>query len=141
MHVYSALFTNFLLDMLSEEDTKLNFELPLISVDQSSFLWSLDWHFRRCIKSWGCIMYCLSCGSTKQAELTAEMMIHFRGLAHPNNPGVLLFPEIRVCLGCGLSQFTVPETELASITRVTLENKSYPLKESADDVAQSRRIA
>jgi hypothetical protein len=84
-------------------------------------------------------MYCLSCGSTKQAELTAEMMIHFRG--HRDNPGVLLFPEIRVCLGCGLSQFTVPETELASITRVTLENKSYPLKESAGDVAPSRRIA
>jgi hypothetical protein len=84
-------------------------------------------------------MYCLSCGSTKQAELTAEMMIHFRG--HRDNPGVLLFPEIRVCLGCGLSSLTVPEAELASITRVTLENKSYPLKESAGDVASPRRMA
>ena len=86
-------------------------------------------------------MYCLSCGSTKQAELTAEMMIHFRGFENRDKPGVLLFPEIRVCLGCGLSRFTVPETELASITRVTLENKSYPLKESADDVALPFRIA
>jgi hypothetical protein len=86
-------------------------------------------------------MYCLSCGSTKQAELTAEMMIHFRGFEHRDNPGVLLFPEIRVCLGCGLSSFTVPETELASITRVTLENKSYPLKESASDVALPLRMA
>ena len=86
-------------------------------------------------------MYCLSCSSTKQAELTAEMMIHFRGLAHRDNPGVLLFPEIRVCLGCGLSQFTVPEAELASVAKGTLENKSYPLKESAGDVAPSRRIA
>jgi hypothetical protein len=86
-------------------------------------------------------MYCLSCGSTRQAELAAEMMIHFRGLEHRDKPGVLLFPEIRVCLGCGLSRFTVPETELASITRVTLENKSDTLKESAGDVALPLGIA
>jgi hypothetical protein len=86
-------------------------------------------------------MYCPSCGSTKQAELTAEMMVHFRGLAHRDNPGVLLFPEIRVCFGCGLSRFTVPETELASIAQGMLENKSHTLKESADDVASPLRIA
>ena len=89
----------------------------------------------------GCIMYCLSCGSTKQTELTAEMMIHFRGLEHRDNPGVLLYPEIRVCLGCGLSRFTVPETELALITRIMLENKSDTLKESAGDVTLPLRIA
>jgi hypothetical protein len=86
-------------------------------------------------------MYCLSCGSTKQAELTAEMMIHFRGLEHRDNSGVLLVPEIRVCLGCGLSRFTVPETELASVAQGTPENKSYTLKESAGDVALPLRIA
>jgi hypothetical protein len=85
-------------------------------------------------------MYCLSCGSTKQAELTAEMMVHFRGVKHRDNPGVLLFPEIRVCLGCGLSRFTVPETELASISRVTLESKSDTPKESVGDVALSLGI-
>jgi hypothetical protein len=86
-------------------------------------------------------MYCLSCGSTKQAELTAEMMIHFRGLEYLDNPGVLSFPKIRVCLGCGLSRFTVPETELASITRATLGNKSYTSKKSARDVAVPLGIA
>ena len=86
-------------------------------------------------------MYCLSCGSTKQAELTAEMMIHFRGLAHRDNPGVWLFPEIQVCLGCGLSRFTVPETELASVAQGMLESKSHALKESAGDVAPRLRIA
>ena len=86
-------------------------------------------------------MYCLSCGSTKQAELTAEMMIHFRGLKHLDKPGVLLCPKIRVCLGCGLSRFTVPDTELASIAKCTLEAKSYTLKESAGDVAVPLRIA
>jgi hypothetical protein len=86
-------------------------------------------------------MYCLSCGSTKQAELTAEMMIHFRGLEHLDKPGVLLFPKIRVCLGCGLSRFTVPETELASLAKCTLEAGPYTLKESASAVALPFRIA
>jgi hypothetical protein len=67
-------------------------------------------------------MNCLSCGSSKQAELTAEMMIHFLGLEHLDKPGVLLFPKIEVCLDCGLSRFTVPETELASIAKSKLEN-------------------
>jgi hypothetical protein len=86
-------------------------------------------------------MYCLSCGSTKQTELTAEMMIHSRGLEHLDNPGVLLFPKIRVCLGCGLSRFTVPETELASLAKCTLQTKSYTLKESASAVALPLKIA
>ena len=87
----------------------------------------------------GCIVYCPSCGSTEQAGLTAEIMIHFRGLR--DNPGVLLFPEIRVCLGCGLSRFTVPETELASLAKGAPETKSYTSKESASDVAQPLRMA
>ena len=69
-------------------------------------------------------MDCLSCGSTKQAELTTEMMIHLRGLEHLDEPGVLVFPKIRVCLSCGLARFTVPETELASIAKCTLENEA-----------------
>ena len=68
-------------------------------------------------------MYCLSCGSTKQAEFATEMMIHFRGLEHLDDPGVLLFPKIQVCLGCGLSRFTVSETELASIAKCTLDRR------------------
>jgi hypothetical protein len=86
----------------------------------------------------GCIVYCPSCGSTEQAGLTAEIMIHFRGLR--DNPGVLLFPEIWVCLGCGLSRFTVPETELASLAQGMLENKADTLKESAGNVALLRAI-
>jgi hypothetical protein len=68
-------------------------------------------------------MYCLSCGSSKQVELTTEMMIHFRGLEHLDEPGVLLFPKIEVCLDCGLSRFTVPETELASIANARWKTK------------------
>jgi hypothetical protein len=68
-------------------------------------------------------MHCPSCASTKQAKLTVEMMIHF-GPEHLDDPGVLLFPEIEVCLRCGFSSFTVPETQMASIAKCTLENKT-----------------
>jgi hypothetical protein len=68
-------------------------------------------------------MYCLSCGSSKQVELTTEMMIHFLGREHLDQPGVLLFPKIEVCLDCGLSCFTVPETELVSISNTRWKSK------------------
>jgi len=40
-------------------------------------------------------MTCLSCQSVKQAELTAEMLIHFPGRKHWTNLG-LLFPRLMV---------------------------------------------
>jgi hypothetical protein len=71
-------------------------------------------------------MSCLSCGSKKQAEFTAEMIIHFIGLKNLDNPGVWLFPELFVCLDCGFARFSVPETELASLADGTLADKSSP---------------
>jgi hypothetical protein len=56
---------------------------------------------------------CLSCKPENQAEFTAEINIHFRGLKNIDNAGVLLFPKVAVCLVCGLSHFTTPLTELA----------------------------
>jgi hypothetical protein len=60
-------------------------------------------------------MSCLSCGSKKQAEFTAEMLIHFVGLKNIDKPGVWLFPELLVCLDCGFLQSTVPAPELRSL--------------------------
>jgi hypothetical protein len=57
-------------------------------------------------------MSCLVCGSGNEAECLAEMIIHFRGLKHVENPGVWLFPKILVCLDCGAARFRVPEKEL-----------------------------
>jgi hypothetical protein len=75
-------------------------------------------------------MSCQLCGSRKQAKLTAEILIHFPALKNLDRPGVLLFPNVWVCLDCGFSWFTVPETELASVAKDTL-------KESDGDVALS----
>jgi hypothetical protein len=62
-------------------------------------------------------MTCLSCQSFQQAELSAEMMIHFPGLKNIDKPGVLLFTKLLVCMHCGFSRFTVSETELASVAK------------------------
>jgi len=84
-------------------------------------------------------MSCLLCGSVNQAELTAEMLIHFSGLKNLDKPGVWVFPKVFVCLDCGYSHFTVPERELASIAH-TLGISSSTLESSAGDVALSCRL-
>jgi len=58
-------------------------------------------------------MSCVSCQSGNQSEFSAEMLIHFNGRKNIDTPGALIFPKILVCVDCGSSQFTVPETELA----------------------------
>jgi|HubBroStandDraft_5_1064220.scaffolds.fasta_scaffold938658_2 hypothetical protein len=60
-------------------------------------------------------MSCASCQSNNQAEFPAEVLIHFNGLRHVDNPGVLTFPTLSVCLDCGLSRFTTPEPELQTL--------------------------
>jgi hypothetical protein len=84
-------------------------------------------------------MSCLLCGSSNQAELTAEMVIHLSGLKNLDNPGVWVFPKLSVCLDCGYSHFAVPERKLLSIAH-TLE-KSSTLESSAGDVPLSGGIA
>jgi hypothetical protein len=65
--------------------------------------------------SWEVGMSCLSCGSKKQAEFPAEMLIHFEGLKNLDKPGVWVFPKLLVCLDCGFFQSTIPASELASL--------------------------
>jgi hypothetical protein len=64
-------------------------------------------------------MHCSSCSSSDQTEFTAELNIHFRGLKNIDHAGVLLIQEITVCLGCGHSRFTTPQTELAQLVSRT----------------------
>jgi hypothetical protein len=60
---------------------------------------------------------CRMCNPEHQANFTAEINIHFRGIENINNPGILILPTIFVCLACGSSRFTIPESELALIAR------------------------
>ena len=60
-------------------------------------------------------MQCQSCQSYRQAQLTAEIAIHFPGYENLNTPHVLIFPEIVVCLDCGSTTLKIPKAELQSI--------------------------
>jgi hypothetical protein len=40
------------------------------------------------------------------------MIIHLSHMQNIDNPGVLAVPRVSVCLDCGFSTFTVPETGL-----------------------------
>ena len=64
-------------------------------------------------------MSCASCGSGNQSEFASEMILHFRGLENINDPGVLAFPKVLICLDCGFSQFTASTTELVELARGT----------------------
>ncbi len=62
-------------------------------------------------------MSCLFCGSRNEAEFASELIIHFPGLKNVDKPGVRVFPNILICLDCGFSRFTVPESKLALLAR------------------------
>jgi hypothetical protein len=64
-------------------------------------------------------MCCLLCGSGNEAEFASEIIIHFSGLKNMEKPGVWVFPRLLVCLDCGFSKFTVPESELELLARGT----------------------
>jgi hypothetical protein len=69
-------------------------------------------------------MRCELCSSASQAEFPTEMMIHFSGLKHLANPGVLAFPKVSICLGCGYSRFKIAETELRLLGEASEPSKA-----------------
>jgi len=57
-------------------------------------------------------MACRLCFSTNEVEFSTEMMIHFSGRKHLLQSGVLVFPDMLVCLDCGTTRFTISEETL-----------------------------
>lgn len=57
-------------------------------------------------------MRCRACGSEKLGEYPAEISLHLAGRKNIDRPAVLVFPEIHVCVECGVAEFVVPEAEL-----------------------------
>jgi hypothetical protein len=60
-------------------------------------------------------MSCQACASLNEKEFTAELMIHASGPTQIDNPGVLAFPKISVCMDCGASRFTTSDAELREL--------------------------
>ncbi|HST09740.1 MAG TPA: hypothetical protein VLL05_05150 [Terriglobales bacterium] len=65
-------------------------------------------------------MSCMSCQSDNQRRFNGEIAIHFPGIEDLNKPIVWVFPKLKVCLQCGLTEFEIPEREL----RVLMESES-----------------
>ena len=68
-------------------------------------------------------MVCSRCGSTSHNEVNAEVYIHFPGRAGLNKAGVLVFPKLLLCLCCGLTGFSVPESELHKLASATKHDR------------------
>jgi hypothetical protein len=63
-------------------------------------------------------MGCKSCGSVNRRKFTAEIGIHFPGgLKDIDIPIVWVFPEVDVCLECGIAEFGVPEDDLRELAK------------------------
>ena len=62
-------------------------------------------------------MTCRSCGFDKLNKFGGEVAIHFRGLKNIDKPIVWVFPEIIVCMDCGIAQFKVPDAQLRSLEK------------------------
>ena len=58
-------------------------------------------------------MKCACCGSDREREFKGEVAIHFPGPENLDKPIVWVFPQLLVCLGCGVAQFAVPKAELS----------------------------
>ena len=62
-------------------------------------------------------MRCKSCGSVIDHRFRAEMGIHFPGRKNIDKPIIWVFPELIVCLNCGIAEFAVPEAELRELAK------------------------
>ena len=60
-------------------------------------------------------MSCPSCASARQAEFTAEINIHYGGPRNVDEAGLLVFPQLLVCLDCGFSRFGMAGAELKQL--------------------------
>jgi len=63
------------------------------------------------------VLGCKSCHSENLAKFNAEVAIHFPGLKNINKPPLFVFPELMVCLDCGVAQFSIPIAELRVLAK------------------------
>lgn len=62
-------------------------------------------------------MNCTACGSESLGKFNGEVAIHFPGLKNIDKPVVWVFPQVVVCLDCGMAQFPVPKAELRLLAK------------------------
>jgi hypothetical protein len=87
-----------------------------------------------------CVMPCLLCASDNQEEFGTEINIHFRGLKNIDDPGVLFFPKVLVCLDCGASRFSTPADELLRLAGCVATRKAAAREGDITGSVLRRRI-
>lgn len=60
---------------------------------------------------------CKVCGSESVQKLRAEIAMRVPGLKNIDKPIVWVFPDILVCMDCGIAEFAVPEDELRILVK------------------------
>jgi hypothetical protein len=85
-------------------------------------------------------MPCLLCASRNQEEFGAEINIHFRGIKNIDDPGVLFFPRVLVCLDCGASRFSTPRDERLRLAGRAATNEAAAREWNATGVVLRRKI-
>jgi hypothetical protein len=69
-------------------------------------------------------MCCPHCTSAKTLELPADLAVHFRGYANLSRSHVFMSVKVLVCLDCGFSRFTTPETNLQALREGTASSEA-----------------
>ena len=65
----------------------------------------------------GKVLPCKVCGSENVQKLRGEIAMRVPGLKNIDKPVVWLFPDILVCMDCGIAEFAVPGDELRLLAR------------------------
>ena len=60
---------------------------------------------------------CKVCGSENLQKLRGEIAMRSPGLKNIDKPVVWVFPDIVICMDCGIAEFAVPETELRLLAK------------------------
>ena len=71
---------------------------------------------------------CRRYSSLNEVEFPSEIMIHFTGRKRLDNPGVLTFPSMLVCLDCGSTQLTISEADLALLRAGSAPSAGAPYR-------------
>ena len=58
-------------------------------------------------------MSCRVCASENQSRFPTEIAIHLPGLSTPH----VFFSKLLVCIDCGFTEFSIPETELPRLAK------------------------
>ena len=69
-------------------------------------------------------MPCRLCGSESLRDFDTEVNLHPRSQKTVDYPSLLIFPELRVCLRCGLTEGLISPIELKAIQ--DLDSSSPP---------------